>query len=356
MSALAFHRLQVVDVEALTDDAAAISLAIPDELRETFRFLPGQHVTMRAVIDGEDVRRSYSISVPPDGAQLRVGVKRVPGGAFSTYATTELTPGDTLEVMPPVGEFTLSPDPGSGGHYVAIAAGSGITPVMSMITTALTADPSCRFTLVYGNRDSRSIMFLEELESLKDRHHERFHLINVLSREPQPVDLFTGRIDRAKLDLLLERIIDPEQIDEWFLCGPFGLIETAREALTAAGVDTGRIHDELFFAGDEPPVPLVEESEAQDGSVLLGFTIDGRRSTVGMEPEQTILEAALRVRGGLPFSCKGGMCATCKARLVEGEVTMVKNYALVGDEVAAGYILTCQSHPTTEVVEVDYDV
>lgn len=356
MTAPSFHRLEVVEVEPLTEDAAAISLAVPDDLRETFRFVPGQHVTVRAFIDGDDVRRSYSISVPPDAPRLRVGVKRVAGGAFSTYATTTLARGDMLDVMPPVGEFTLSPEPGSGKHYVAIAAGSGITPVMSMISTALAADPTSRFTLIYGNRDSRSVMFLEELESLKDRYHARFHLINVLSREPQPVDLFTGRIDREKLDIMLTRIVDPGDVDEWFLCGPYGLIETARETLEAADVDPAHVHDELFYAGEAPPVPLVEESAAQDGSVRVGFTIDGRRSTVGMEPEQTILEAALRVRRGLPFSCKGGMCATCKARLVDGEVTMDKNYALVEDEVAAGYILTCQAHPTTDVVEVDYDV
>ncbi len=356
MIAPAFHQLEVVDVEPLTDDAAAISLAVPDHLRASFHFVPGQHVTIRAIIDGEDVRRSYSISVPPDAPQLRVGVKRVPGGAFSTFATTTLAPGDTLDVMPPVGEFTLSPEPGSEKHYVAIVAGSGITPVMSMISSALVADPTCRFTLIYGNRDTGSVMFLEELEGLKDRHHARFQLINVLSREPQPVELFTGRIDREKLDIMLSQIIDPGDVDEWFLCGPFGLIETSRAALEDAHVDPGHVHDELFFAGDSPPIPLIEESAAQDGSVLVGFTIDGRRSTVGMEPEETILEAALRVREGLPFSCKGGMCATCKARLIDGEVTMDKNYALVGDEVAAGYILTCQSHPTTDVVEVDYDV
>lgn len=356
MSAPVFHQLKVADVEPLTDDAVAVTLDVPDDLRETFDFVPGQHVTMRADIDGADVRRSYSISVPPGGGRIRVGVKRVPSGAFSTYATTRLSPGDVLDVMPPVGEFTLTPEPGSRKHYVAIVAGSGITPVMSMASSALSADSTARFTLVYGNRTSQSVMFLEELEGLKDRYRARFHLINVLSREPQPVDLFTGRIDREKLETMLSRLIDPEDVDEWFLCGPFGLIETAREVLAGHGVDPATVHDELFFAGDTPPIPLVDESDAQEGSVMVGFTLDGRRSTVGMEPDQTILEAALRVRGGLPFSCKGGVCATCKARLVAGEVTMDKNYALVGEEVAAGYILTCQSHPTTDTVEVDYDV
>lgn len=356
MSAPAFHRLEVAEVEPLTDDAVAVTLNVPVDLRTTFDFVPGQHVTMRAEIDGTDVRRSYSISIPPGTGRIRVGVKRVPSGAFSTYATTNLAPGDLLDVMPPVGDFTLTPEPGSSKHYVAIVGGSGITPVMSMVTSVLSADPTSRFTLVYGNRTSQSVMFLEELENLKDRYRERFHLINVLSREPQPVDLFSGRIDREKLETMLSKLIDPEDVDDWFLCGPYGLIEMAREVLTSHDVNPATVHDELFFAGDTPPVPLVDESEAQEGSVLVGFTLDGRRSTVGMEPDQTILEAALRVRGGLPFSCKGGVCATCKARLVEGEVTMDRNFALVGEEVDAGYILTCQSHPTTDTVEVDYDV
>lgn len=351
-----FHSLRVLDVETLTDDAVAVTLEIPESLTDSFRFLPGQHVTVRAEIDGQDVRRSYSISCPPGNGSIRVGVKRVPSGSFSTFATTSLLAGDSLDVMPPVGEFTLDTDDLADRHLVAIVAGSGITPVLSMISTALASEPTCRFTLIYGNRTSMSVMFLEELEALKDRHPERFSLMHILSREPQPIDLFTGRIDAEKLDVILTSLVDPSQVDGWYLCGPLGLINTARDSLASHGVDDDLIHDELFFAGDEPPVPIVDEADAQEGSVKVGFTLDGRRSTVGMEPDQTILEAAMRVRGGLPFSCKGGVCATCKAKVIDGEVAMERNFALVAEEVDAGFILTCQSHPTTDTIEVDFDV
>lgn len=346
----------MLDVESLTDDSVAVTLDVPEHLTNDFRFLPGQHVTVRAQIDGKDVRRSYSISCPPGDGRIRVGVKRIPTGLFSTYATSELRAGDVLDVMPPVGDFTLDTNDLAGRHLVAIVAGSGITPVLSMISTALATEPTCRVTLVYGNRTSMSVMFLEELENLKDRYRDRFSLMHILSREPQPVDLFTGRIDEEKLDVVLSSLIDPMEVDGWYLCGPYGLIMTARATLASHGVSEDSIHDELFFAGDEPPVSVVDESDAQDGSVKVGFTLDGRRSTVGMEPDQTILDAAMRVRGGLPFSCKGGVCATCKARVVEGGVVMDKNFALVGDEVDAGFILTCQSHPATDTLEIDFDV
>ena len=350
-----FHRLTISEIEPLTDDAVAVTFDVPPDMEDTFRFVPGQHVTVKADIDGQDVRRSYSISCPPDQGRVRVGIKRVPSGVFSTYATTKLSPGDVLDVMPPVGDFTLPSDL-TGKHLAAIVAGSGITPVLSMIETALTSEPTCRFTLLFGNRTSMSVMFLEELEALKDRFSDRFHLMHVLSREPQPVDLFTGRIDREKLEAILTALVDPDGVDQWFLCGPHGLIETARATLEDHGVPSGSISDELFYAGDTPPIPVIDESDAQEGSVRFGFTLDGRRSSVGMEPDQTLLDAAMRVRQGLPFSCKGGMCATCKAHVVSGEIQMEKNYALVADEIEAGYILTCQSRPVTETVEIDFDV
>ena len=350
-----FHRLTISEIEPLTDDAVAVTFDVPPELVETFRFVPGQHVTVKADIDGQDVRRSYSISCPPGRGKVRVGIKRVPTGVFSTYATTRLSKGDVLDVMPPVGEFTLPSDL-TGKHLAAIVAGSGITPVLSMIETALTSDSTCRFTLLFGNRTSMSVMFLEELEALKDRFSDRFHLMHVLSREPQPVDLFTGRIDAEKLEAILSALVDPHDVDQWFLCGPHGLIETARATLENRGVPSDSISDELFYAGDTPPIPVVDESDAQEGSVRFDFTLDGRRSSVGMEPEQTLLDAAMRVRQGLPFSCKGGMCATCKAQVVSGEVRMDKNYALVADELEAGYVLSCQSHPVSDTVEIDFDV
>lgn len=354
MTAPQFHQLKVSEVTHLTDDSVAVTFEIPDDLDTKFDFIPGQHVTVRAVLDDVDTRRSYSICCPPGKAQIQVGIRRIPDGAFSTFATTQLSPGDVLDVMPPGGDFFLRQLP-APSHLVAIAAGSGITPVLSILTTAL-ADPSAEATLVYGNRTSSSIMFLEELEGLKDKHPTRFNLIHVLSREPQSVELFTGRIDQGKLERLLSTLIDPGSVSDWYLCGPSGMVADARLTLAQAGVSAESVHFELFFEGDTPPPPVISEADAQAGSVSVGFRLDGRRSTVGMEPDQTLLEAAIRVRSDMPFACKGGMCATCKAQLVEGEVAMDRNFALVAEELAAGLILTCQSHPTTSTIEIDYDI
>ncbi len=355
MSAPVFHPLRVVEVAPETDDAVSITFDVPEELAEAFRYLPGQHVTVRAVIDGEDVRRSYSICANANTRKLRVGVKRLPGGAFSTYATGTLRAGDVLEVMPPVGEFTITPDSAAANHYGAFAAGSGITPVLSLAATVLESEPGSRFTLVFGNRSARSIMFLEELEGLKDRYPDRFHLVHILSRESGGLPLFEGRIDAAKVRALLDSVVDAGSVDAWFLCGPYEMVQAARTVLEARGVASESVHDELFFAGPVDPSTLPLEPEDEAGTVALTFTVDGRSSSLRMRPETSVLDAALSVRNELPYSCKGGMCASCKARIVAGAVTMDRNYALVDDDLAAGYVLTCQSHPTSDTLVVDFD-
>jgi len=350
-----FHPLRVSDVRPETDDAVSITFEVPDDLAAEYRYLPGQHVTLRAVIDGEDVRRSYSICANANDGVLRVGVKRLAGGVFSTYATTALHAGDTVEVMPPVGEFTISPNPANARHYGAVAAGSGITPVLALVATVLEAEPLSRFTLLFGNRAARSIMFLEELEGLKDRYPDRFHLIHVLSRESGAVPLFSGRLDAERLTQLFDLIVDTETVDDWYLCGPFEMVQAARTVLEARDVAATAIHDELFFAGPLDAADLPPEPEDEAGTVTVTFTVDGRSTTTRMRPETSILDAALRVRSELPYSCKGGMCASCKARVLEGVVEMDKNYALIEEDLAAGFVLTCQSHPTSDSVVVDFD-
>lgn len=351
-----FHPLRVAEVVTETDDAVSISFDLPAELVETFRYLPGQHVTVRAVIEGQDVRRSYSICANANSGKLRIGVKRLAGGAFSTFATTALSAGDVLEVMPPVGDFTITPDPSVSRHYAAIVAGSGITPVLSLISTTLESEPDSRWTLVFGNREARSVMFLEELEGLKDRYPDRFQMVNVLSREDTGLPLFHGRIDEQKLRDLFATLVPPRTVDQWFLCGPYDMVVAARRLLEdEEGVSPEAVRDELFFAGPIDPASLPAEPEAASGAVDLGFVLEGRMSSTRMDPTTAILDAALRVRPELPYSCKGGMCASCKAKVIEGEAVMTKNYALTDVEVEAGFVLTCQAHPAGDHIVVDFD-
>ena len=350
-----FHSLVVAEVASLTDESVALTFEVPESLREAFRYLPGQHVTLRAEIDGQDVRRSYSISANANSGTIRVGIKRIPDGTFSSWATTRLKAGDRLDVMAPVGEFTIDVDPARPRHYCAVAAGSGITPVLSHISTVLESEPGSRFTLVLGNRETRTIMFLEELAGLKDRYPDRFQLVHVLSREPQVVELFHGRIDAGKLESLFDVVVDPEGIDDWYLCGPFGMVQEARRLLDERGVHPDHVHDELFFNEEIPELP--EPPSDREGLATVTFTLDGRASTVMVDPDgPSILDHALQVRRELPFACKGGVCATCKAGLVSGQVRMDQNWALVADEVDRGLVLTCQSHPVTDDVVLDYDV
>ena len=347
-----FHSLTVSSLEVLTDEAVAITFKVPSELGDTFRHEPGQHVIVRAEIDGADIRRSYSICSVPNSESVTIGVKRLPGGAFSTFATTRLAVGDTLELASPVGDFTIPP-PSSPRHIVGIAAGSGITPILSIVSTLLEAESESQATIVFGNRAGNSVMFVEALEAIKNRFPDRFQLINVFSRE-DGLPLFTGRLTKAKLQEIFAELVDPTWVDEWFLCGPYEMVMDSQAALTEAGVDPASIHDELFFAGPATDLPSpVADDEL--GAVELTITLAGRTTTTRMRPSDSILDAALATRHELPFSCKGGMCATCKGKVIEGEATMDKNYALTDAEVTEGFVLTCQSHPIGSSITVDYD-
>ncbi|GGP57351.1 1,2-phenylacetyl-CoA epoxidase subunit PaaE [Saccharothrix coeruleofusca] len=338
-----FHKLTVARVDRLCDDAAAITFDVPPELAGQFAFRAGQHVTLRS----GDERRSYSICAPV-GAPLRIGVRRVEGGLFSVHLVDRVQPGDVLEVQPPQGRFT----PSSGDHHGLVVAGSGITPALSIAGTALAQ--GARVTLLYGNRRTDTVMFAEELADLKDRYPARFQLVHVLSREPRDVELFSGRLDAAKLSTLLDTVVPAADVEQWWLCGPYGLVRDAQSVLAARGVDPSRVHHELFYVDEPPPPPRRPErvlEAASQGTVVL----DGRSTPVPLPADVPILDAAQRVRSDLPFACKGGVCGTCRALVTEGAVDMRRNYALEPGEVAAGFVLTCQSVPATPRVTVDFD-
>jgi ring-1,2-phenylacetyl-CoA epoxidase subunit PaaE len=354
----AFHALLVESVQRLTDDAVAITFAVPEDLRQSYAYDAGQHLTVRTEIGGAEVRRNYSICAPATSGRLRVAVKHLEGGLFSGFATGALAVGDVIDVMTPTGRFVPRLDPGQGKHYCAIAAGSGITPVLSIVATVLDVEPESSVTLVYGNRTSRSVMFLDELADLKDRHPTRFRLINVLSREPQDVELFNGRIDAAKLTRLMDTLIPADSIDEWFLCGPFAMVELVRETLLAAGVQSSRVHLELFHVDGEAPreAGVVHDTTRDAGTSSVTITLDGRATTFDVaRGGPRILDAALAVRGDAPYACKGGVCGTCRAKLVTGEVTMERSYALEPDEIESGFVLACQSSPVSDEVVLDFD-
>ncbi len=353
MEAVEFHPLTVRAVDRLTDDSVCVTFDVPDDLRSLYTHVPGQHMILRTSIDGADVRRSYSICSPAGGTALQVGIKLLRGGAFSTWANSTLEPGTVIEATPPTGEFVHSPSRAGVRSYGAIAAGSGITPVLSIIASTLRDEPEATFTLVYGNREGRSVMFLDEIDALKGAYPDRFMVMHVLSRESHMVPLFEGRIDSEKLGQLFSTVVDPGAIDRWFLCGPRGMVEDARRALEDRGVPSDAVLDELFYAGDGPPV--IAEDDVVGSTVR--FTLHGRTSTVVIDPHGApILDHVLSIRPEGPFSCRSGACASCRARVIEGEVRMDRNWSLNGEEVAGGHILTCQSHPVSDVVELTYDV
>ncbi|MFI9808235.1 2Fe-2S iron-sulfur cluster-binding protein [Streptomyces sp. NPDC052301] len=350
-----FHPLPVAAVDRLTDDSVALTLTVPPELRPEYRHAPGQHLALRRRVDGTEIRRTYSICSPaPDPAgegpgTLRVGVRLVEGGAFSTYALKEIGVGDELEVMTPAGRFTLEPAP---GVYAAVVGGSGITPVLSIVSTLLAREPGARFCLIRSDRTAASTMFLEEVADLKDRYPERLQLVTVLSREEQQAGLPSGRLDRERLAGLLPALLPVERVAGWFLCGPYGLVEGAEKALRELGVERARIHQEIFHVdGGSAPAAAVPAPAHSTVTARL----DGRGGTWPVQDGESLLETVLRNRPDAPYACKGGVCGTCRAFLVSGQVRMDRNFALEAEETEAGYVLACQSHPVTEKVELDFD-
>jgi ring-1,2-phenylacetyl-CoA epoxidase subunit PaaE len=344
-------------VEPLTDDAVVIEFEVPPELAAEYAFTHGQHVSLRCEAAGDDVRRSYSICSAAGSGRLRVAVKRLPGGVFSQYAFEQLKPGETMEVVTPIGHFNTPLDPSRATSYVMIAAGSGITPILSILSTILAVEPLSSVTLIYGNRTVKDIMFLEELEDLKNEHPQRFALYNVLSREEQDVQLFHGHIDEARINDFLDQLVPVEGVDEWFLCGPRDMINAARAVLLERGVAGEHLHAELFHADDAPrPVRDPAASSSTSAGAEVTIILDGRSSTFPVAPDgERILDAALRVRADAPYACKGGVCGTCRAKLISGSVEMDQHFALEQREIDAGFVLACQSHPTTPKVVLDFD-
>jgi ring-1,2-phenylacetyl-CoA epoxidase subunit PaaE len=343
-----FHRLTVKRVEPLTEDSAAITLSVPDDLADAFAFAAGQSLTVRR---GEE-RRTYSICAPA-GSPPRIGVREVAGGAVSGWLVRSLKAGDTLEVQVPSGTFT--PDLSVPGRHVLIAAGSGITPMMSIAASVLAADEKSTVTLLYGNRRSDTVMFADEVADLKDTNPARMQIVHVLSREPQEVELHSGRLDAARLTALLPSAVDVPVVDHWWLCGPFAMVTDAIDVLRELGVDASRIHRELFWVGDEPPAEAVHDDAPVGEGASLTVILDGRSSTLTLPPGTPVLDGAQRARPDLPFACKGGVCGTCRARVTSGAAVMRRNYALEQREIDAGYVLTCQAMPQTDEITVDYD-
>lgn len=356
MPASHFYRLKIQAMNSETRDAATLVFEIPPDLGPRFRFTQGQYVTLRANIDGEEIRRSYSICSAVQDGRLRVAIKRTHGGVFSNWALQSLKPGGTLEVMPPEGRFHVRLSPSHQKHYVAFAVGSGITPILSIVKTTLLTEPASSFTLFYANRASSSIMFREELAELKDMFLDRFSLTHIMTREHQDVDLFNGRITGAKAEELLTRMCRFETVDTVFLCGPRDMVDDVSARLKVLGLPESRIKVELFTTGDAQPKrprAAIKTAETQQCEVTL--IVDGDRQSFVMERSETVLDAALNRGIDLRHSCKSGVCATCRAKLIEGQVDMDANYALEDYEIARGFILTCQSYPVTDRVTVDFD-
>jgi len=369
-----FRTLTIEDVRRETAECVSVAFTIPADYREEFRFVQGQNITLRMRMGGEEVRRSYSICSSPLESELRIAIKKVPGGVFSTWANEQLAPGHQIEVLPPSGRFNTELRPGNRKHYLAFAAGSGITPILSHLKTTLSVEPESHFTLVYGNRNRLSIVFREELEALKNRYIDRFSLYHILSREEMDIPLYQGRIDVAKCAELCGRLIDLRSVDEVFLCGPEQMIFSLKDWLEGQGMERKKIHFELFHTlegrpftpfipstSSTPSTPrpaMTETHPASEQARVSHVTIwlDGMSHSFDLPFDGSpVLEAALMKGVDLPFACKGGVCSTCRAKLIEGKVEMAQNYALEADELAAGFVLTCQSHPQSEKLVIDFD-
>ena len=353
-----FHALSVAEVRREIDDAVSLRLEVPPALQDAFRFSAGQHVTLRADIAGEDVRRNYSLCAAPHEDELRVAIKRVGGGAFSSWANQAVRPGDLLDVMPPHGSFTWAFQPDRAASYVGFAAGSGITPILSLLKSALAIEPKSYFTLLYGNRESNSIMFLEELASLKNRFMDRLQLYHFLSAEAEEVELFNGRLDADKIADLLGGLITPVAVDAAFICGPGPMMDAVEAGLLEAGVPKERLLAERFNVGEQTAAQRERArslEQAAEGR-MIQVTLEGRRRRLAFHADQgSILDAARAAGLPAPFACKSGVCSTCRARVVTGRVEMKANYGLSDAEVAQGYVLTCQAVPVTDDVVLDYD-
>lgn len=356
-----FHSLVISGVRRLTDDAIEVSFEVPAELHDEYSYEAGQYIAIRTSLAGENVRRSYSICQAPVEGELKVAIKRDLGGLFSSWAIESLRPGMHLDVMSPEGKFTSQVVLDHAAHYVAIAAGSGITPVLALIESTLAAHPENRFSLVYSNRTAMETMFVDELADLKDRYPSQLALYHVLTRERRSSELLSGRLDVARFREILDKLIFPTDVDEWFICGPFDLVQLCRDTLADLGVDVSAIRYELFTT-DRPDRPEGQrgrpiEIAPGDDVHTITFRLDGTTATVTSpaHSNESILNAALRVRGDVPFACAGGVCGTCRAVLTDGTVDMVENYALEPEELARGYVLTCQSIPTSDTVAVNYD-
>lgn len=350
-----FHSLKIAEVRQECADAISIAFDIPGNLKEAFKFQPGQHLTLKAKVNGEELRRSYSICSAPQDQEIRVAIKKVNGGAFSTWANQNLKASDTIEVMTPDGKFGIPAGKGKGKSYVAFAAGSGITPILSMIKTTLTQEPGSQFTLVYGNRRQGTTMFQETLEDLKNKFLTRFTLLNVYSAEEQEVPIFNGRLDQAKVAEFIDKLIPVDSIDEAFICGPGAMIDDVEKCLLDKGVKADNIHLERFGVPTEKSnTAALTQGDAPQAKVTV--IMDGlKREMEFHKGDPSILDVAIKHGMDLPFSCKGGVCCTCRAKVLCGEVRMDKNFSLEPEDVKAGYVLTCQAHPVSEEVIVSFD-
>ena len=344
-----FHPLTVARVDPLTDDSAAVTFHVPPALAERFAFAPGQSLTIRR---GE-ARRSYSICAAA-GRPPRIGVREVAGGAVSGWLVHQVRAGDVMDVQAPSGTFT--PDLAAPGRHVLIAAGSGITPVLSIAGSVLAAQDKSTVTLLYGNRRTDTVMFTEELADLKDRFPARLQLDHVLSREPMEAEIFAGRLDREKLTTLLTALVPTPQVDHWWLCGPLEMVTGARDVLAELGVGRDKVHAELFYVDTPPPQPVRHEDAPDDDGAQATIVLHGRSVTATIPRDAFVLDAAQKVRSDLPFACRGGVCGTCRAKVVSGEVDLQRNFALEPEEIEAGFVLTCQSVPVSDELVIDYDV